>query len=66
MLSSALYAKLQFHDLPKEIGSLINVQVTLLILNKFPSDLVNTIRGTMYGLKKAKWHVSSNKALKLI
>lgn len=55
MLSSTLYAKLQFHDLPKEIDSLINVQVTLLILNKCLSDLVNTIRGNMGGLKSGKW-----------
>lgn len=54
MLSSTLYAKLQFHDLPKEIDSLINVQVTLLILNKCLSDLVNTIRGNMGGLKSGK------------
>lgn len=55
MLSSTLYAKLQFYDLPKEIDSLINVHVTLLILNKCLSDLVNTIRGNMCGLKSGKW-----------
>lgn len=55
MLSSTLYAKLQFHDLLKEIDSLINVQVTLLIFNKYLSDLVNTIRGNMGGLKQDKW-----------
>lgn len=55
MLSSTLYAKLQFSDLLKEIDSLINVQVTLLIFNKYLSDLVNTIRGNMDGLKQDKW-----------
>lgn len=55
MLSSTLYAKLQFHDLPKEIDHLINVQVTLLILNKCLSDLVNTVSGNVDGLKQGKW-----------